>query len=495
MVAVTIQLTSETSMRASRSFPSRRLKCPTSQPALWYSVVSQPWQKRFVINAVSIALLMGAFTFNSVSKAQVLMDREPAANSSLTLQNALDEGLNRSPDVQRARAAAEESHWQRLAALGGGFLPKLEVDAHHYFNQQFTSATISFGASPLAFPGFFPQDMATLQLQVPIFDGLASTRGLEAASLLEQAVNKDRSQVEFRLRQDIRLAFYKSIAASQLQAVAEQNVKTLEDHLNQVNLQKRGGIATKYDMLRVEVLLNEAKADAIDAIDNFVLARKKLTELMGLENDDRTLDGALPIPDDERVKNLEIGDSLNNRSDIRAASLRAESAEKKQSATAVWLVPQIWIGGDYTYYQQQSIDSQVRNTGVYGTAWDLGIYLKWNLFDGGVSYAISQEAAARRVQAERAAQSAKLQVPYDFAYWKRRYISNTDHYLSKKFDITRSDESVRLAKEEERAGSRTSTERLDAELDLFRSRAGVVSAQLNAIEAQINLEVSMGREI
>ena len=83
----------------------------------------------------------------------------------------------------------------------------------------------------------------------------------------------------------------------------------------------------------------------------------------------------------------------------------------------------------------------------------------------------------------------------EFAYWKRRYSSNTDHYVSKQLNVTRSLESVRLAKEEERAGSRTSSEVLDAELDLFRSKAGVVNAQVNAVESLINLELALGRTI
>ena len=52
-----------------------------------------------------------------------------------------------------------------------------------------------------------------------------------------------------------------------------------------------------------------------------------------------------------------------------------------------------------------------------------------------------------------------------------------------------------MQKAEERAGTRTSSETLDAELDLFRARAGVVNAQVNASEAQIRLELALGRRL
>jgi outer membrane protein TolC len=52
-----------------------------------------------------------------------------------------------------------------------------------------------------------------------------------------------------------------------------------------------------------------------------------------------------------------------------------------------------------------------------------------------------------------------------------------------------------LAQEGRRAGVRTSTELLDAESDLFRSRAGLITAQMGAIEALVNLELVSGQKL
>jgi outer membrane protein TolC len=176
-------------------------------------------------------------------------------------------------------------------------------------------------------------------------------------------------------------------------------------------------------------------------------------------------------------------------------NLRADAANRARQAKQAWWVPSVAVGGEYMWYDSQTFVTQVNDTGNYYNAYNLGVFFKWNLFDGGVSIAQAGEASQRAIQAEKAAEAAKLKVPFDFEYWKRRYISNTDHYISKKFDITRSEESVRLAKEEEKAGTRTSTETLDAELDLFRAKAGVVNALVNAAEAAIRLELALGREI
>jgi outer membrane protein TolC len=427
--------------------------------------------------------------------AQTAPQAPQADTQGLTVEAAVNEGLGRSPDIQRARAKKSESEWQHFEALGAGFLPKVSANAHHYFAEEYTQTTISFGGAPLGFPGFYPTDAAAIDVTIPIFDGLSSRRNLEAASLAEEASNAELSHAEFQLRLEIRLAFYKALAATELQAVAAQNVKTLEDHLKQVQNQRGGGVATNYDVLRVQVQLSEARADSIDAQDNFETARKKLTQLLGLEDDQRVLTGHLPLPNADKVKALQWKEVPKEREDIRALNLRAESADEARKANASWLIPSISLGGEYMWYNAQYVTSTVQDTGNYLNAYNFGVFLKWNLFDGGVALAQEREAAFRTIQAENAARSAKLQVPYDFEYWKRRYLSNTDHYTSKQFDIARSQESVRLAKEEERAGERTSTETLDAELDLFRAKAGVVNALVNTLEAEVRLEQVLGREI
>lgn len=417
------------------------------------------------------------------------------AQAAVTLPAAIDEAMKRSPEIQRSRAVLDERHWKKYETFGAGFLPKVSISAQHYFDTQYTQTGINFGATVFTFPGFYPNTQGSLDVSLPVFDGLANIRHLEAATLMENAANKELSSTEFQIQEEVRIAFFKALAAADLKAVAEQNVKTLEDHLRQVKIQRKGGVATNYDSLRVEVQLSEAHADAIDAVDNATLTRKKLNQLLGLENDERALEGTLPVPDADAVKNLEFKEVPKERADIQALEMRAAAADKTQSASSSWLFPSISLGGQYLLYDSQFYNNAVINTGRYESAYDIGIFLKWNLFDGGIAISQAQEAASQAAQAEKSSTIAKLQVPYDFAYWKRRYLSNTDHYLSKKFDVSRSEESVRLAKEEERAGTRTATETLDAELDLFRARAGVVNAQVNAAEARVRLELALGRSL
>jgi outer membrane protein TolC len=420
------------------------------------------------------------------------------SGSSLILSDAVQEALKDSPVLQGQQASVDQSGWRAFQALGGGFLPRISAGYTHYFTEKYQDTAINFGGTLMMFPGAYPTNNLTVTATLPIFDGLSNIFGYQAASLEKSAAEQDYDYARFQLAQDVKLAFFQALAASQLRAVAQENVKTLEDHLKEVEVQRSGGAATRYDTLRVSVQLSEARADEIDAEDNGVLARQKLMTLMGLDHDARTLVGELPVPDTTHAKDLELNGVPSSRSDLQALDSRSRAADKMRIARNAWLVPSVSLIGQYDYYElmnENTADGSVKPSGTYKNAYNVGVSLTWNLFDGGVALAQARQASYERIKAEKTAEAARIQVPYDFTFWKKRFLSNTDHYQARKLDIERSEESVRLAKIEERAGTRTSTETLDAELDLFRSKAGAVNAQVSALEAQIKLESALGRTL
>jgi outer membrane protein len=450
-----------------------------------YMVTFLKFKTRLFVSILVISQLSAFFAYAD--------DQSP-----LTLDAAITEALKDSPMIQSGEAQVRQSDWRKFQAVGSGFLPKLSVGFNHYLADEYQQTQINFGGTPLAFPGAYPTNILTASATLPIFDGLANIYNLQAASLEQNASEQEFERTKFQLTQDLKLTFFQALAAAKLQDVASENVKTLEDHLKQVEIQRNGGAATKYDSLRVSVQLSEGRADEIDAIDNAALARKKLTTLLGHDQDDRPLQGDLPVPDVTRAQNLEYKGVPAERTDINALDLRARAADKTRAAQNSWFIPSVAIVGQYNYYEvmdESTTDGSVSASGNYKNAYSVAVAFSWNIFDGGVALAQSRQASYQQIQADKKTEAARLQVPYDFSYWKKRFLSNTDHYQARKFDVERSEESVRLAKEEEKAGTRTSTETLDAELDLFRSRAGVVNAQVNALEAQIRLESALGRNL
>jgi len=149
--------------------------------------------------------------------------------------------------------------------------------------------------------------------------------------------------------------------------------------------------------------------------------------------------------------------------------------------------------GEFDHYNNRN--DRFQDADAFRDSYMAGINLTWNLFDGMVSTSRSGQAEQQALQVEKSLGMARIKAKQDFEYWKRKYLYFCTVYKSRMSDIDRSKESVRLAQEGRRAGVRTSTELLDAESDLFRSRAGLITAQMGAIEALVNLELVSGQKL
>lgn len=415
-----------------------------------------------------------------------------ASSKGLTLEGAVDEGLRNSPSVQRAEASYQEIASKKLSAYAG-FLPRLDLSAQYNFEKRYQFIDLDFGGAPAHVPQIVPTAATTLTATLPVFDGFANVNRFSAASASEKAALANFEWTRFQSEEDLRLKFYQALAAQELKSVADQNLQTIQEHLDQIQAMKKGGIATQYDVLRVEVQLSEAKTDVLKSGDDVVLARQKLASTMGAANDDsRALQGELEKPAPAKVEGIRQG-ALSERKDIEALEKRASALDSIDTAGSKYWVPKVSLGANYILYN--NLTDNLNDWEKYRAAWTAGVYLSWNLFDGMISISEAKQEKYRAVQAEKSLDEARLNAPVDFEFWKRRYLYSSALYDAKKAEQDKATESVRLAKAGFKAGVRTNTEILDAELDLFRARAGVVNALLGCIEAKAKLELALGKKI
>ncbi|HXB96574.1 MAG TPA: TolC family protein [bacterium] len=409
---------------------------------------------------------------------------DPAAvDASLTLGQAQQEALDHSPLYLIAQAKDAEENWGKVEA-GADFMPRLDLQATHFGDVKFL--TLPFQGQ--SFPEAFPYSDLGLNAEWTLFEGLSGWSKLRASALRATAADLERDWALFSLRQDVRLKYYQAITAQKLAGLADENVKTLEDHLRIVQDLLDNGQATRFDVLRVEVQLSEARTERLSAQDKVVLARRKLTQTMGQDMDDRPLAGDLPVPGSLTPP---VAADLNSQTDLRAKALEAEAAESGHNAALGMFAPKVSLVGGYQWYNNVQMD--VNDLADYQTAYQVGLELDWNLFAGGATLAQEREADAKAEQARQASRLARQQAEYDRDLWSRRLAYSTELYQAKLDDVDKSKESVRLATLGQQAGTRTTTEVLDAELDSFRASAGAVSAQMDAAEALINLELALGQ--
>jgi outer membrane protein TolC len=410
---------------------------------------------------------------------------------SFTLGEAVDTALSSSPAVLRATSVAEETSWRKVEAYSG-FLPTVTLGATHLFAKRYALTDISFGGGPISVPQIIPTSSFTLNASLPLFDGLSSTNRLRSARAFERSAEAESDWARFRIEREVTLQFYRALTAELLRDVAEQNLRTIEDHYKDTQLFKRAGVSTNYDVLRVDVQRSEAKSELLNAEDNVALERKKLAEAIGAEQDLPAVKGALPAIPENLLQGFEAKD-FSNRTDIRALEERQSGFDRAEAAASTYWVPRVSLFYQYQWYN--NLTDRFSDWDRYRDAYQFGVQASWGLIDGLASFARSKESVEQRVQADLALRTARIHADQDLDFWRRKFGYYTAVYHARVDDIEKSTESVRLAREGRRAGARTNTELLDAELELFRARATAVNAQMGAIESVIRLELASGKKL
>ncbi|HET9869987.1 MAG TPA: TolC family protein, partial [bacterium] len=416
----------------------------------------------------------------------------------LTLDEAQQEAVTASPAYGQAQAEEREASWGQVEAFSDGFLPHVSVTGRHLFDNRYPFLNIQFAGPPtLQFPSISPDTSLSLDASFDLFDGFQNLHKLDAANNSHQAAKIQADWAQFQLGEQVRLDFYKAIAAQELADMADQNVKTLQDHLRIVNEQMQNGQATKYDSLRVKVQLDEAQSDQISADDKVVLTREELARVMGLKMDDRPLSGTLPVLDPQALLKQVADDAYLGRPDLRAADYQARAAADQSAASqASFLIPKVTLIGEYQWYDSPDyLNGVVTHTDSFRDDYYIGAAASWNLFDGASALARAAEAGEKAQAARERFRAAEVQAPYDFDLWKRKLVSSAALYRAKLTDVDEAKESARLATVGFQAGTRTTTDVLDAELEEYRAAEGLVQAQIDSLEALVNLELTIGKRL
>lgn len=446
-------------------------------------------QNKKVLGLLAAAVILSMMT---TKKAQA--QAQAPATGTLTLPSAIAEAEDNNPELKRLKAVAERISWTKLDAMSG-HLPHLSANYDHFMEAKYMRETVILNGSPIDFPAGFPQDNLTLDVSWTLFDGFQSYNKYKAAELNSQAADLDVSRARFKLDRELRSLYYQALAAQKLAEVAAQNVKTLESHLSTVRLTERSGYGTRFDVLRIQASLEEARAEQDAAQNNVVVARSALSEGMGYEvADERPLQGTLPVLQENDIGH-ELTLALEKRDDLQADMRREEASSKMSFAAKGTWSPTVSLFAEDQFYKFGTFDPDIGSNGTYQNDYSFGIRLHWDIFDGGSSIAKQKIASAQYQEAQAELHKTLAHVPKEIETWKRTFTYNAALYRARMRALDESQESVRLATAGVKAGSRTHTEALDAELDLFRARGGVIRAQADAINALGNLELAVGHPL
>jgi outer membrane protein TolC len=341
-----------------------------------------------------------------------LLTAPTAAQTPLTLTEAIGRAHARNPDASSALAAQREAA-QRVIQARAGYLPKVDVSEswqrgnHPVFAFSSLLAQRRFAAADFAIdrlnhPDALDSFRSAVMVEQPLFNGATKARVAAAGIGLEMAA-ANRTKVDDELSAGVTTAYGRVLVAAAARQSAAAAVEAARADRELAGARRDAGLATDADVLQLDVHLSRADELRIRAASDERVARAQLNQLMG-----EPLGEAFALDPSPAAIAIEATDltaleaeALRNRPEVALAALEERLAGTAETAAQAAFLPHVSVQGGWEL-----------NGGAWNaraSSWVVGASAQVNVFQGfsdKARLAEAREQVRRRADQRRKAETA-----------------------------------------------------------------------------------------
>lgn len=308
-----------------------------------------------------------------------------AQSGSLTLEESFKLCLENSTEIKIAEkelAKMKEKQWEVTSQM----LPKLSFNASYTRMSETPEAKIALPGMPQ--PYTFMESIPnrynlSLRFEQPIFTGFR-------LSSLKSSVDYQITAAEIQLSKKINeqklavtKAFWSFAKTQNLVNLLTGKIIAFEEHLKNTRAFVNNGLATQNDLLQLEVQYSNLKIKLTEANNLNTIARTVFNKTIGLDIFNETTISAstsvlYEFTDEEIAK---INDAAILRNEVKQIDLNILSSDEMITAARADYLPNIIAFGDYYYSRPNQQIFPMKDK--FDDTWDVGVGLKWNLWDWG----------------------------------------------------------------------------------------------------------------
>ncbi len=405
----------------------------------------------------------------------------------LTLKESIDIALKQSVTINAAREGVRASESKRKGAFTG-FLPKLSTS---YSYKQLNEAPESRLSETPITSGTRDNYNWQLELKQPLFAGGGILANYQINRLGEDISRMEETTTILDIIEEVKVSYFTILKTERIMGVARQSVEQLKVHRDVAKDFYDVGIIPKNDLLYAEVELANGKQFLVRAENGVELAKAKFNTVLR-----RGINTPVEIEDILSYKPFqkELADcvklAFENRPEIKAYSMKIEQAEKEVKLTKSQFFPSVDLVGNYSRFGEDPDLKGSKYTPQEN--WYVMAVANWDIWEWGrtkheVAFDISRKNQASD---DLAAIEDRITL-----YVKRSYLLLREaekHIFVAKKAIEQAEENFRINEERYKEHVATSTDVIDAQTLLTRSKSDYYNALSNYNIAMAGLERSMG---
>lgn len=445
------------------------------------------WFRSLLVGLVAHALFFGS----SGAEESSGRNKSDWLSKPLSLADALNLTLQNNRTILKSASDLEAAHGVSLQVRAVA-IPKLQVVGNY---------TVTDRDALEAFvPG---QDQAyqswntRIQIVQSLYEGGRILSSIRVAKLTrEQAILAHQSVIADTLL-TTRVAYYDILLAAQDIVVREASVDLLSKEL--VDQQKRfdSGMVPRFNVLRAEVAVANAKPPLIRARNNHRIAKNNLVNLLGYdlprdvwEDIPMVLTDTLEVGDYAIKLPDAVSQALTKRTELGALRKLERLREEDITTARSGRLPTVQGYGGWGW-RNRSFSTDITDT-IDG--WDVGARATWSLFDGFQTSGkvVQAKAAHEKSKVELDETSSRIELEVRTAY--SIFIQAREVLESQKKVQEQAEEALRLANTRAETGTSTQLDVLNAETALTEARTTQIQAKRDYAVAVARLERAMGGE-
>jgi outer membrane protein TolC len=401
----------------------------------------------------------------------------------LSLETAIELAYRNSEQLRIALLQLERSQ-SGLRAERASLYPTVDLSG----SLQTTNQSSSGGASQFG-GGDITTTTASSTLRTDYDLGLSGERSARI-SAAERQVRLSELQVE-QTREDLRLNtitdYYAVQEAIEQIRINQAFLDEAERNLRDSQLREEVGVGTRFDVLRAEVQVANARQTLTQAASQRQIAQRQLSRRLNvppaieLTSLAVNIAGAWPLSLEESIVL-----AFQNRAELEQFLVEREFNDAQRRISLAAVRPRLGVFGQYGL--QSLLSSSTGASSSLGDGFSLGAQLSWRLFDAGAARAraAQNELDIQTDEFEFESTRNDIRVQVEESYYT--LVANQANIDTAAVAVNQAEEALELATLRFNAGVGTQLDVLTATRELAEAEGNLVTAVLDYNRALARLE-------
>jgi outer membrane protein TolC len=399
----------------------------------------------------------------------------PAAGQEMVRQVTLEEALRlaerNSPTLEQSASLLEVSRYTELNAWGQ-FLPDLGLQ-YQYSNA--SSGRLDPTGQAITTTSYSAQ----LGGSVDLFRGFRRFTDLKGAKLGVEASAARYRETGYTTSEAVKVSYFNAVASRELVRVEADRVRRQEDQLAFVEQQLELGRATRSDVLRSQVDLNNARVALLTAENSARNSRFALAEAVGVMEPLEPVETAeLEAEPLGYGRDELLGMALSGAPALVSARAQASADEALVASAKAAYLPTLTFSGGWAW---SNVEFPPQNR-----SWSLALSGSLPLFNGFTRETQLYQARARADQSRSQERAAELKLRKDLD----QAVGTIDAAVA---SVGLAEQTVELAREDLRVTQERYRLGLATILDLQAAQITLLQAEVDLIRRRFDYQLGLAR--